>query len=139
MSSTYTQTCTHVYTPLFLITSKTQHLFQYEHLKWIKITVCDKSLLFWVIFGWLWMVVGGFLGSCGWLWMVFWVLVDVCGWFWVVEDGCGWLWVVVDACGWFFGWLWMVMGGCGWLCQIPKWDKTFYFFMVLTCIKNNWQ
>ena len=33
----------HVYIPFFRITIKTPHLFQYEHLKWSNITVCDKS------------------------------------------------------------------------------------------------
>ena len=93
----YTQIHTHVYIPLFRITIKTQRLFQYEHLKWSNITVCDKSWLFWVIFGWLWMVVD----SCGW---IFWVVVDGCGWLRVVMDGCGWLWIFVGGCRW----LWVV-------------------------------
>ena len=89
----FTQTHTRVYISLFRITIKPQRLFQHEHLKWSNITVCDKSWLFRVIFGWLWMIVGGFLGGCGSLW--------------VVVDGYGWLWVFVGG----FGWLWMVVGG----------------------------
>ena len=90
----------HTHTCISTIVSyhyQSERLFLYEHLKCGKITVCDKFWLFGVIFGWLWMVVGGCGGGCGWLWIV----VDGCGWLWMV------FWVVVGG----RGWLWLVVGG----------------------------
>ena len=62
--------------------------------------VCDKFWLFWVIFGWLWIHVGGCGCFFGWLWVV----VGGCGWFRIVVDGLERLCMVMDGCGW----LWLV-------------------------------
>ena len=85
----YTHRHTHVYIytyALFHITLKV-NVCSVLTSKCSNTTNCDKFWLFWVIFGWFWMVVGG----CGWLWLI----VPGCGCLWLVVGGCGWLHTLV--------------------------------------------